>query len=169
AGDLEAEQLGGAGRRRVLPRGLRQIRAVHARGDHVDEHLAGAGDGFGQLGEPQLAAADDGDRAHGPRSPSHRPTSTTVRPRTPPARIRFAAGSASPRPMVVVIESSSAGSSSSASAAQARSRSGSGHSTELMPARVTPRRMNGSTVAGRSRGPPNMPAARSSATDTTDA
>src|SRR5699024_3301191 len=124
---------------------LGDIGAIHTGGDHIDQDLPGAGDGVGDLGqlEPGILGGGDG-------APGHRVQSPPERPRPWAAGLRAAWGVVAARPPEVVIPSSSPTSSSRARASQARSRSGSGASTEFTPARVMPRRMNGSTVVGRS-------------------
>lgn len=50
AGDLEPQDLRGAGRRRVVPRALLQVGVVHPGGGDLDEHLARGGHRVGQVG-----------------------------------------------------------------------------------------------------------------------
>ena len=79
-------------------------------------------------------------------------------PADEPASMVGATARASARPICWVMRASRAGSRSRARRCQASRRRGRGHITESTPARVTPRRMNGATVAGRSM-PPARPQA----------
>ncbi len=68
AGDLEAWQVGSAGRRRIMALPLQHVRAVDARRRHADENLAGAGRRHRPgLGDQRLRAAGlrDRHRRHG--------------------------------------------------------------------------------------------------------
>ena len=83
--------------------------------------------------------------------------STTIRPRTAPARIRGASAGRAERLTVCVIASSRSAGRSRASRRQASTRSSRGHITESIPSRLTPRSRNGITVAGRSLPPVTPP------------
>jgi len=48
ARDLQARDVGGAGRRRVSPLSLQQVRIVDPRGGHANQHVAACGRGTGR-------------------------------------------------------------------------------------------------------------------------
>src|SRR6266851_4385572 len=86
------------------------------------------------------------------------PVFTTIRPRTCPARIFGATSNTSAKLMSVVIWAIFCRSRSFSRRFHASRRNFCGHITESMPIRVTPRRMNGATLPGRSM-PPASPQA----------
>ena len=66
-GALQAGELGGAGRRRVVPLALHDVGAVHPGGHDVEDDLAAAGLGVGLLGPLEDLGATrlaDGDAVH---------------------------------------------------------------------------------------------------------
>ena len=70
AGDFQPRQVGGVGRRRVLAQALLHVRAVHARGGHLDEDLVRLWYGIGAFGRNQdfrTAGLADLDAFHGLR------------------------------------------------------------------------------------------------------
>src|SRR5690606_22673699 len=64
AGDLEPDDVARAGRGRVVPRPLEEVRTVDAGGGDVEQHLTGRGGRVGHLGELETLVGDDGDGAH---------------------------------------------------------------------------------------------------------
>ena len=73
--DLQAGNIGGARRRRILAQPLHDVGPVDARGGHADEHFTGARHGHRTGHEPQdvrAARPGDLDRAHRRRDGRHR-------------------------------------------------------------------------------------------------
>ncbi len=124
--------------------------------------LAGPLDADSLLGTTAATAADSGPGiGPGPAFPPaprrmtrpdqrQRLTSTTIRPRTRPSRNSGAVRTTSDSGIVLVSASSFSISRSAASRFQASSRRSRGQKTDAMPVSVTPRRMKGATLAGRS-------------------